>query len=374
MSDRRREVEAVKQGLKDRIEDLCRRLLPHGRRIGRLWVSNNPITADHRKTPELKVALTGDKGAWKDWRSGDKGDVVGLVQYLHQTDFRGALQWSRDFLGFAQMTADQRRSFAEAARVRAAEDDEKARRRAEWERRQAEKLFDQAMMDGAGSAAEAHARAYLRARAIDLDKIRNRDRTSLRYAAQVEYWTLAEWSRDERGRAIKTRPGPLLPGILAAMRSPLGQIRACHVTFLDPVKPEKAVLGPKNSPRLMKAPTKGAAVWISHGPEGVPPWQATQPHPLVLSEGIETGERIAMDIPEARVAAGGSITGIGNVPVNFDFISAVIVAGENDWDKPQAQRQLDRALAQLEASGKPVELMRPHAGSDFNDLGKGDVE
>ena len=62
MSDRRREVEEIKQGLKDRIEDLCRKLLPDGRRQGRLWVSNNPVTGDHKKTPELKVAVTGDKG------------------------------------------------------------------------------------------------------------------------------------------------------------------------------------------------------------------------------------------------------------------------------------------------------------------------
>ena len=112
MSDRRREVEEIKQGLKDRIEDLCRKLLPDGRRQGRLWVSNNPVTGDHKKTPELKVAVTGDKGAWKDWRSGDKGDVLGLVEYLLQTDFKGALQWARDFLGLQRMSIEDRRRYS----------------------------------------------------------------------------------------------------------------------------------------------------------------------------------------------------------------------------------------------------------------------
>ena len=371
----RRELEEIKQGLKDKIEDLCRRLLPDGRRMGRLWVSNNPVTGDHRKTPELKVGLDRDKGAWKDWRTGDKGDVLGLIEYLHQTDFKGALQWARDFLGLEKMTATERRSFAIAAQARAKEDDEKARRAAEWQRRQAEKLYERGFMDGANSTVKQHAREYLAHRGIDLGAIRHRDRTSLRFAQEVEYWTLAQWSVDEAtGRRVKTRPGPAFPAIIAAMRTPLGQFRACHVTFLDPLHPLKADLGPKHSPRLMKAATKGAAVWLSHGPEGVPPWEATRPAPLILSEGIETGLQIAMDVPEARVAAAGSISGIGNVPVNFDFVSCVIVAGENDWDKPQAQQQLDRTLEQLGDSGKPLDLMKPHAGSDFNDLGKGDVE
>ncbi len=374
MSDRRREVEEIKQGLKDRIEDLCRKLLPDGRRQGRLWVSNNPVTGDHKKTPELKVAVTGDKGAWKDWRSGDKGDVLGLVEYLLQTDFKGALQWARDFLGLQRMSIEDRRRYSEQVRVRAAEDDERARKRAEWDRRQAEKLFMSGAPLGSGTPAEAHAREYLHARAIDLDRIQNLDRTTFRFSPSLEYWTAAEWTVDPAtGRRIKTRPGPCFPGVLAAMRTPLGAFRAVHCTFLDPVRPTKADLGPKRSPRLMRAATAGAAIWISHGPEGVPPREARRPAPLILGEGCETCESLALDIPEARVAAGGSITGIGNVPVNFDFVSVVIVAGENDWDKPQAQRQLEQALAQLEASGKPVELMQPHAGSDFNDLGKGDV-
>ena len=375
MSDRRREVEDVKQGLKDKIEDLCRRLLPEGRRQGRLWVSNNPVTQDYKKTPELKVAVTGDKGAWKDWRTGAKGDVLRLVEYVLQQDFRGAMQWSRDFLGLERMTVEERRKFADRVRERAAEDDERARKRADWDRRESEKLFLGGAMLGAGTPAEAHARAYLAARAIDLDRIRHLDRTTFRFSPSLEYWTLAEWTIDQvTGRRIKTRPGPFFPGILAAFRTPLGAHRATHCTFLDPVQPAKASLPPKKSPRLMRASTDGAAIWISHGPEGVPPWEATRPVPLILAEGCETGERLALDIPEARVAAGGSISGIGNVPVNFDFISVVIVAGENDWDKPQAQRQLDQSLAKLAASGKPLELMKPHAGSDFNDLGKGDVE
>ncbi|HBT69028.1 MAG TPA: hypothetical protein DEB63_13330 [Agrobacterium sp.] len=77
----RSDTSEIKQALKDRIEGLCQRLLPTGKREGRLWVSHNPITNDFHQTLELKVALDRDPGAWKDYRTGEKGDVLGLVQY-----------------------------------------------------------------------------------------------------------------------------------------------------------------------------------------------------------------------------------------------------------------------------------------------------
>src|SRR5690606_22713159 len=100
----------IKQKLKDRIEDLCRRLLPDGRRVGRLWIAHNPMTGDYKSSPEFKVAVDRDRGAWSDWRSGEKGDVIGLMEYLNRCDFREAVAWARDFTGIRQMPAEQRRA------------------------------------------------------------------------------------------------------------------------------------------------------------------------------------------------------------------------------------------------------------------------
>ncbi|MGM4980904.1 hypothetical protein [Rhizobium sp. 11_C7_N12_5] len=44
------------------------------------------------------MALTRDIGAWKDYRTGEKGDVVSLVEYCRRCDFRSVLDFARNFL------------------------------------------------------------------------------------------------------------------------------------------------------------------------------------------------------------------------------------------------------------------------------------
>lgn len=374
----RAEILEVKQMLVARVEDVCRWLLPDGRRVGRTWKANNPRLDKPGQTPELNVYLSGIIGSWKDYRSGDKGDLLTLIQYVHGTDFAGAMRLAKDYLGLSAMSAEDRRSFQRQARVEAEKNDAAARAKEEKKRREAEKLFLSGAPYGAGSPAEIHARRFdIETRGIDLDGIENLDRTTFRYLPDVEYWPLAEWRQDPATRQYrKMKEGPRFPAIVSAMRGPLGQFVDHHVTFLDPVKPDKARLPPlKNgkprSPRLMKCPNKGAVMRISHGPEGKPPEHSTEPHPLILSEGRETGLHLARGIPQARVWACGSINGIGDAPVNFPFISCVIIAGENDWNNPQAEAQLRNAITKLEAHGKPLDLMLSHVGSDFADLGKG---
>lgn len=371
MNDRA-EILEVKQLLAARVEDVCRWLLPDGRRVGRTWKANNPRLDKPGQTPELNVYLSGIIGSWKDYRSGDKGDLLSLIQYVHGADFAGAMRLAKDYLGLSTMSAEDRRSFQRQARVEAERNDAAARAREEKKRREAEKLFLSGAPYGAGSPAEIHARRFdIETRGIDLDGIEHLDRTTFRYLPDVEYWPLAEW-REYR----KVKEGPRFPAIVSAMRGPLGQFVDHHVTFLDPVTPDKAKLpllknGKPRSARLMKCPNKGAVMRISHGPEGKPPEHSTEPHPLILGEGRETCLHLARGIPQARVWACGSINGIGDAPVNFPFVSCVIIAGENDWNNAHAEAQLRNAITKLEAHGKPLDLMLSHVGSDFADLGKG---
>lgn len=371
---RNSDKELVKQALIDRLEDVCRWLLPEGRRVGRSWKCNNPKKDALGQTPEMHVYMSGVVGSWKDYRSGDKGDVIGLVEYIHDTDFAGAMRLARDFLGLGGLSAEERDRFQEKARQRQEVAARDAKRKEARKRAYCERRWLTGSLLGEGTAAEHHARRYWReTRGIDIDAIQNLDRTTFRFWPSVEYWRLAEYRKDPvTGRLIKVKDGPQFPAILCAMRNVMGQFVDHHVTFLDPHKPAKADLGPKLSPRLMGVPNAGSAMRIAHGPEGVPPEHAQEPHPLILAEGQETALSLALALPECRVWACGSISGIRNAPVNFPFVSAVFVAGENDWEKPQAQKQLDQAMAALEQSGKPVELMFSHVGSDFNDLMKED--
>jgi hypothetical protein len=363
---RRDDTADLKQGLKDRIVDLCQRLLPDGQLQGRLWVAHNPVTCDHHKSAEFKVATTRDVGAWKDYRTGERGDVIGLVQYCRQCDFREAMDFARDFLGIRQMN---REDFARFQR-RSAEARAKAEDEAEKKRLQniatAEKLFHRGYLDGAGSTAEAHARAYFAARQIPLEQIPNRDTTTMRFSPDIEYWRRAKYERRD-GRLIKLADGPRFPAILSAMRTPTGQIAACHCTFLSPLGPKKLPVNQDENAKLMRGEAKGAMIRISHGPEGVPPELAVQAWPLLLGEGIETTASVSRIAPEARAWAAGSLSNMGNAPVGLSCISAVILLKDHFKSKT-TEKQFAEVIEKLGAHGKPMTIIESLEGNDFNDM------
>lgn len=363
----RDDLPEIKQALKDRIQELCRALLPDGRPIGRLYIAHNPVTLDHDKSPEFKVALNRDTGAWKDWRTGEKGDVIRLIEYVKGTDFAGAMQFARDFLGIRQMTAEERRRFTEESRARVQAASVKAEKDQRRNREKGEALFLEGLLDGAGSTAEHYAKRYFEGRGCPLFEVPNRDLATMRYSAGTEYWKLADWKRHADGRLEKLKAGPKLPAIHSAFRTATGQVVACHCTFLDPVEPIKARLGGETA-KLMRGEVQGAVIRISHGPEGLPPEEARRAFPLIIGEGIENSLSVAIAVPEARVWAAGSLANIGNCPVDLPCVSSVIVAIDNDWANAQAQKQLENGLRALAAKGKPLSTMAAHAGGDFNDL------
>lgn len=363
----------VKELLKSRIEDLCARLLPDGRRQGRLWVSYNPVTNDFdRSTPELKVALTMDVGAWKDWRSGDKGDVLKLIEYVKgHTSFRDTMAWARDFLGLSSMPAAEReRLNADARRMKRQRDDSAERKRL-FKIFKAEEKFLSGEAFGGRSVAELHARRYFAGRKCALEDVPNIDTATFRFAGESEYWTRAEYRHAVGGPRYKIKDGPKFPAIHSAMRAPGGLVTACHVTFLDPVIPKKISLEDANA-KLIFGEAKGSVIRISHGPENVPPEVGKEEHPLIVCEGIETGLSLAIACPSARVWAAGSLSNMGNVPVFLDCIPSVIVARDNNHGNRQAEAQLEGVLEQLASHGKPMTVIASHVGDDFNDLAQGE--
>lgn len=368
----RNDRDEVKELLKTRIEDLCLKLLPDGRRENRLWVSYNPVTQDYdRSSPELKVALTGDRGAWKDWRSGDKGDVLKLISYVYgHTTFTETMRWARDWLGLNALTREERARLEREAKKSRAESDRRAEEARLWKIRHAEEKFLTGLALGARSAAEAHGRAYFAGRLCPIEDIQHLDQQTFRFHHAAEYWTLAEY-REQNGRRMKVKAGPEFPAVMTAMRAPTGQLTACHCTFLDPLKPAKAAIPGKPS-KLIFGEAKGAVIRLTHGPEGEPPETARHAHPLILCEGIETGLSLALACPEARVWAGGSLSNMANAPVWMDCVGAVVLARDNNDGNAQAEKQLMQVLAALEASGKPISVMASTVGDDFNDLMRGE--
>lgn len=384
------DLDIIKAGLKDRIGELVGRLLPHGREEGGQWVCHNPLGDDARKPPAFKVRIRGgDLGAWIDWRSGDKGDVIGLVAFCERTDVAGALTWARDFLGLRAMSRADREAMRRVAREKAetrARDDEKRRRD---KLLAADRLFcregPQSRDIGPASVPEGtfaidmrsavidHAWAYFANRAVPLGLVRHLNRRNFRVSPATEWWKGAAWERDQAsGRRWKAIAGPLYPAVHSAMRNRMGLVTCCHVTFLDPARPAKAPVTPA---KLMYGEALGAVIEISTGPSGVPFWMADRdglkPCPLIIAEGIETALSFATTIPEARVWAGGSLAGVGAAPVDLDCVAWVLFARDNNAGNAQAQKQFSAALERLEASGKRVEVEASHVGDDFNDLAQG---
>jgi hypothetical protein len=362
----RSDLPDIKQGLKDRILDLCRQLLPDGRPMGRLFVAHNPVTRDDAQSPEFKVALDRDTGAWKDWRTGEKGDVLGLVAYVMQTDVRGALAWSRDWLGISRMSGEDRRRMAERARQAqqtAVRDREAGRLKRMG---QAERIWNKGFQDGARSTAEALGRAYFAARQVPLDAIPNRDLQTFRFAPAQEFWSRAQF-RHQDGRRVKVQDGPLYPAVLSAMRLATGQVAAVHMTFLSPLGPQKLPVSKDENAKIMFGEAMGAMIRISHGPEGEPPETARQVHPLIIGEGIETVASLAISAPEARVWAGGSLAGMLHAPVDLPCIGAILVAKDH-FKSPTTEKQFNQVLEAYGRCGKPIVVMETPVGNDFNDL------
>lgn len=366
------DLDLIKGQLQDRIREVCQRLLPDGKEEGGQWVSFNPVEGDYLpgRLPALKIRMRGGVvGAWKDWRCGEAGDVVKLVAYLERTDTAGALVWARDFLGIRNMTrADRENMRRVAARQRDdRERQDEARRRKKLAA--AGRLFSEKTAPiGAMSPAEIRARAYFAARKVPLDLVENLNPETFRFAAATEWWKGAKWE-NQGGRKFKAAPGPSYPAIHSAMRAWNGEITCCHVTFLDPLKPKKAPVEPA---KLMFGEALGAVIEISTGPGGTPFWQAAEPGPLVIAEGIETALSFAVSVPEARVWAGGSLAGIGGAPINLPCVGWVLFARDNNDGNAQAQKQFEKALGQLEANGKRIVVEASHVGDDFNDLAQGE--
>ncbi len=387
------DLSIVKSGLIGRMEEVCRQLLPDGRLEGGQWVSFNPVTSDYRpgRLPALKVRISGgDIGAWIDWRSGDKGDALGLVAYILTGDRRNAketLAWGRDFLGLTRMSREERAALqrnAEQHRIRRDRDAEKARQR---KLQSADRLFfakpsttetgpalcpQGTFALGENSPAERHALAYLAARAVDFSAIANVNRLSFRFSPATEWWKGATWKTDG-GRKYKAERGPMFPAIHAAMRNAMGIVTACHVTFLDPIAPKKAPVTPA---KLMWGEARGAVIEIATGPSAKPYWQADVAgicDPLIIAEGIETAGSFAAPCPEARCWAGGSLAGVMHAPAGLDCVEWILFARDNNAGNASAQKQFEAALEALEQHGKRVVVEASHVGDDFNDLARGEV-
>ena len=306
---------AIAAALAVRAEEVCRRYLPNGRRLGRYWICGD-LDGARGRSLFVRLSGSGKPGGWTDAATGQHGDLLDLIRHRSGAPtLRAALDEARAFL--ALEPAPNRVPGAPVAPYDATE----AARRL-WRRCRA--------IDGS------HAERYLHARGLSRCRF-----AALRYHPELRY---------REGATVRR-----LPALVAAVTAgpgdeTAGAITGVQRTWLDPRAPAKADVA---TPRKALGRIHGLAVRF-----GSPSDDAA----LVVGEGIETVLSLVTAVPEIRAAAALSAGSLGAFAPPAG-IARLTIARDNDEDGALAAERLARRCAR---AGIAATVIVP-IGNDFND-------
>lgn len=115
------DITEIKSRLNDRVEDVCRTLLPNGRRSGAEWRVGS---VGGEAGSSLGVHLVGSKsGVWADFANGSSGDLIDLIAAVKGLGLAESIKWAKDFLGISEpkfSPAVPAKKFTRPARPKAA--------------------------------------------------------------------------------------------------------------------------------------------------------------------------------------------------------------------------------------------------------------
>jgi hypothetical protein len=354
----------LRKQLQDHIDDVLRSLFggqwkaPAGNAA---FTPLNPNRND-KHAGSFVIWRDGDrKGAWRDFACGDHGDVFELIGYIRKLHGKMDCYWEAlKILGLPGGPGANTPRTADAARL--------DRERAERDRAAAA-LKQQEDEDGKSAAVFAQwlglaplagslAEVYLReARGIDLDRL-PRLPGAIRFSPRLEHFDkesgeITEW-----------------PAMVTAMTRG-SKVVAIHRTYLAPDGGGKA---PVAKAKMMKGPSRGAAMRLCNGARDLSPTKAAAAgvrYPLIIGEGIETVLTAAGDQPDYRAWAAGSLSLLALLDWP-ECASAIVLLGENDAGE-QARAEFEKACAHFraQAQGRPFKAVFPQAGNDWNDWRQG---
>lgn len=369
-------IEDIKDRLLAQLDTVVHRYAPpakgshttHGR-----YFTLNPGRAD-RNVGSFCIHMGGPRaGRWKDYASGEGGDILDLIRISCSTDATGAIREARAILGLDTESPELRRqrdqAAAEAKRRRA--QDEAARKRAEEKaRKRAEGLWLSAREDVLGTPVD----LYLRNRSIDLATLPHLPR-AIRFHPECRFYETVELEDPETGEVREETRWRPMPAMVTAIARGTG-IVDCHRTYLSidpatgqwgkaPVKAAKKVftdytggsirlcgeLGPRGGDLKLRQAPQGATVWIT--------------------EGIENALSLMMirrlrGQPPAFVVAAGSIWNMANTELP-DTIGEVVLIADSD-EAEEARAMLRRAEAFHASKGRTVRTWKSTIpGEDLND-------
>lgn len=344
--------------VKSRLQRAAPRLLPalgiSDVPRGGMVMPLNPTRAD-RTRGSFVIRTEGDMaGVWKDFATGEAGDVLELIRYLKGLrEPMDAYWWALDFLGLGKGNVrTQEQAALDRGRLERERIAAKARAEGVAEARALKlKAHWLALPKGwAGSVVETYLRS---ARAIPIERLAHVP-GALRLEAGAEHFD------KETGECTTW------PAICSAVTRGK-EITGLHRTFLAPDGSGKA---PVAKAKMMYGSCKGGAIRLSPGASGLSPGEAARrgvAEPLILGEGIETTLTAAVAQPTYRAWAAGSLS----LMRAFEWpacASAVILLKENDLS-PEAVAEFARVEAwwRGQAAGRVVKVAASEVGSDFND-------
>ena len=311
---------AIAAALAARAEEVCRKYLPNGRRLGRYWICGD-LDGARGRSLFVRLRGPGTPGKFTDAATGEHGDLLDLIRHrINAPTLRAALDEARRFLALPP-ASDCDPGISPATASDAPYDATEAARRL-WRRCRA--------VDGS------HAERYLRARGLSRCRF-----AALRFHPALRY---------REGASVRH-----LPALVAAVTAGPGAenggaITGVQRTWLDPRRPAKAGVA---TPRKALGRVYGLAVRF-----GVPADGAA----LVVGEGIETVLSLVTAVPEITAAAALSAGSLGAFAPPAG-VARLVIARDNDEDGALAAERLARRCAQ---AGVAATVVVP-AGNDFND-------
>lgn len=364
MTGHRYSTEDIKAMLAADLDRLLGTLGIKGKWTGDWMVVSSPVRID--RNPSFGIRKN---GSWKDFaRAEDTGSVIDLIGYValgqrtkgQRIEGRGeAFAWARRFLNIDRpLSAAELQAIQEANRARIEASQERARQDDERKARGAFKMWLDSHPRVIGTLGE----TYLTVgRGIPIARL-PREPRAMRFRDRLRYQHRTPAGIDEEGE---------FSAIVTAMTNSKGQTRAVHRIWINADGTDKA---PVSKPRKVWGDYQGCAMRLWRGESGLSEREASEQglwDHLAFTEGVEDALSLALACPELRIWAVSSLSNLAAQELP-ECCGELTVLQDNDWDKPAAVAEFNRAMEILDRQARArrikLSVARSSVGKDVNDL------
>lgn len=278
-----------------------------------------------------KISMNRRTGQWQDFKSGEKGDLIGLTSYVKGGEKHEAYRYAADYLGLndSKKVALDQNLLKEKIATKQAETDRLEQEKLAKGQAQVDKLV-KLSQPIKGSLAERYLREHRGIKEADLGS-------------------------DLRFLPVSRKDMVYKPGLIALAKDKDGKVTSCQVTYLDSKTAHKATDIKVNKRTFGKI--SGSFVELQKG---------NDKDKVYIAEGVET----ALSLKEAGIK-GKIVAGLGlhNLDKAEHLGKDIVIVGDNDGKNSQTQQRLNKIVETYKEKGINIELVQPSKeGQDFNDV------